>query len=158
LSDVLARLDRWNSIKAVTVALPLAEPLHDEWEMNSPFGARSDPLNETAGMHEGLDMGAPMGTPVYATGEGHVKMAGPYDRYGLTVDVDHGNGFVTRYAHLSQIKVHPGQKVTRETVIGLLGNTGRTTGAHLHYEVRIEDVPRNPITYITAGRDASKAR
>jgi len=158
LADMLARLDHWNSIKAVTMALPLAEPLHEEWEMNSPFGARSDPLNDSVGMHEGLDMGAPMGTPVYATGEGHVKMAGPYDRYGLTVDVDHGNGFVTRYAHLSQIKVHQGQKVTRDTVIGLLGNSGRTTGAHLHYEVRIEDDPRNPITFIMAGRDASKAR
>ena len=156
--DLLSRLDHWNQVKAVTVSLPLAEPLHEEWDVNSPFGARVDPVNESASVHEGMDMGAPFGTPIYATGEGHVKMAGPYDRYGLTVDVDHGNGFVTRYAHLSQIKVVPGQRVTRETVIGLLGNTGRTTGAHLHYEVRIDDVPRNPITYIVAGRDASKAR
>ena len=158
MADLLVRLDHWDEVKAVTAALPLAEPLHEEWEVNSPFGARFDPLNENAGVHEGMDMGAPYGTPIYATGEGHVKLAGPYDRYGLTVDVDHGNGFVTRYAHLSQIKVHAGQKVTRETVVGLLGNTGRTTGAHLHYEVRIDDVPRNPITYIAAGRDASKAR
>ena len=159
MAELLARLDHWDDVKAVTAALPLAEPLHEEWDVNSPFGARFDPLNDSAGVHEGMDMGgAPIGTPIYATGEGHVKMAGPYDRYGLTVDVDHGNGFVTRYAHLSQIKVHPGQKVTRETVIGLLGNTGRTTGAHLHYEVRIDDVPRNPLTYIMAGRDATKAR
>ncbi len=158
MSVLLSKLDHWDEVKALTVALPLAEPLHEEWEVNSPFGARFDPLNENAGVHEGMDMGAPYGTPIYATGEGHVKMAGPYDRYGLTVDVDHGNGYVTRYAHLSQIKVHTGEKVTRESVIGLLGNTGRTTGAHLHYEVRIDDVPRNPITYIVAGRDASKAR
>ena len=158
MSVLLAKLDHWDEVKAVTGALPLAEPLHAEWEMNSPFGARFDPLNDSAGVHEGMDMGAPYGTPIYATGEGHVKLAGPYDRYGLTVDVDHGGGYVTRYAHLSEVKVHLGQKVTRETVIGLLGNTGRTTGAHLHYEVRIDDVPRNPITYIVAGRDASKAR
>jgi murein DD-endopeptidase MepM/ murein hydrolase activator NlpD len=158
MAGLLSSLDHWNRVKDVASTMPLAEPLHEEWEMNSPFGARFDPLNESAGMHEGMDLGAPMGTPIFATGTGHVKMAGPYDRYGLTVDVDHGNGYVTRYAHLSQIKVKPGQKVTRDTVIGLLGNTGRTTGAHLHYEVRIDDVPRNPISYIMAGRDASKTR
>ena len=158
MAELLARLDHWNDVKALTAALPLAEPLREEWEVNSPFGARFDPLNDSAGVHEGMDMGAPMGTPVYATGEGHVVLASWYDRYGMTVDVDHGNGFVTRYAHLSKINVHVGQKVSRETVVGLLGNTGRTTGAHLHYEVRIDDVPRNPLTYIVAGRDASKAR
>ena len=159
MADLLSRLDHWDDIKAVTAALPLAEPLHEDWDVNSPFGIRSDPLNERAGVHEGVDMGgAPIGTPIYATGEGHVTLAAPYEGYGLTVDVDHGSGIVTRYAHLSQIKVHTGQKVTRDTVVGLLGNTGRTTGAHLHYEVRIDDVPRNPLTFITAGRDASKAR
>lgn len=159
MAELLSRLDHWDDIKAVTAALPLAEPLHDEWDVNSPFGVRSDPLNERAGMHEGVDMGGvPIGTPIYATGEGHVTLAAPYEGYGLTVDVDHGSGIVTRYAHLSEIKVHTGQKVTRNTVVGLLGNTGRTTGAHLHYEVRIDDVPRNPLTFIAAGRDASKAR
>ena len=159
MADMLARLDHWNEVKAVAQSLPLAEPLRVEWEVNSPFGARFDPLNDSAGVHEGVDMGgAPIGTPIYATGEGHVTLAGPYDRYGLTVDVDHGNGFVTRYAHLSQVKVHVGEKVTRESVVGLLGNTGRTTGAHLHYEVRIDDDPRNPLTFIAAGRDATKAR
>jgi len=155
---MLDRLSHWNEIKATAVALPLAEPLREEWEINSPFGARHDPINADTGIHEGIDMGAPYGTPVYATGMGRVKMAGYYDRYGNAVDVDHGNGFVTRYAHLAEIKVRPGQHVTRATVIGLLGSSGRTTGAHLHYEIRVNDTPRNPLIYILAGRDASKTR
>lgn len=158
LASLLSRLDHWNDIKLATATLPLAEPLHIDWEMNSPFGARHDPMNEHAGMHEGMDMGAPYGTPVFATGIGRVTMAGPYDRYGLTVDIDHGNGFSTRYAHLSQIKVQVGQRVTRATVVGLLGATGRVTGPHLHYEVRIDDNPQNPLKFITAGRDASTSR
>ena len=159
MAFVLSSLDRWNETKAGMQTLPLAEPIHGEWEVNSPFGARFDPLNDSAGVHEGADLGGlPIGTPIYATGEGRVTLASSYDRYGLTVDVDHGNGFMTRYAHLSQIKVHVGQKVDRETIVGLLGNTGRTTGAHLHYEVRIDDDPRNPLPYIAAGRNATKTR
>lgn len=158
LASLLNRLDRWNDIKLAASTLPLADPLHTSWEMNSPFGARHDPVNEHAGMHEGMDMGAPYGTPVYATGMGRVTMAGPYDRYGLTVDIDHGNGFSTRYAHLSQIKVQEGQRVTRATVVGLLGATGRVTGPHLHYEVRVDDTPQNPLKFITAGRDATTSR
>ena len=158
MSHMLDRLAHWNEVKSAAASLPLAEPLHEEWDVNSPFGARHDPINAESGVHEGVDMGAPWGTPVYATGDGRVKMTGPYDRYGLTVDIDHGDGYVTRYAHLAEIKVRPGQKVTRNTVIGLLGATGRTTGPHLHYEVRVNDTPRNPLTYILAGRDAPKTR
>lgn len=158
LASLLSKLDHWNTLKSVANALPLAEPLHVDWDVNSPFGAREDPLNEHAGVHEGLDMGAPFGTPVFATGTGKVVMAGPYEGYGLTVDIDHGNGFTTRYAHLSQIKVQLGQHVTRSTVVGLLGATGRVTGPHLHYEVRLDDTPRNPMNFIMAGRDAPTTR
>ncbi len=158
LNRLVERMERWDNIKATLQALPLAEPLHSDWEINSPFGARHDPLNNLTGVHEGVDLGAPYGTPVYATATGTVKMAAAYDRYGLTVDIDHGNGFSTRYAHLSRIKVVTGQKVTRNTVIGLLGATGRTTGAHLHYEVRVADSPRDPLKFISVGRDAPKAR
>ncbi|MDA8230759.1 MAG: M23 family metallopeptidase [Magnetospirillum sp.] len=158
LDMLLGRMERWNAIKAVLKNVPLAAPLHQAWEVNSPFGARHDPLNNRTGIHEGLDLGAPYGTPVYATAAGIVKMAGPYDRYGNTVDIDHGNGFLTRYAHLSRIKVTVGQAVSTATVIGLLGNSGRSTGAHLHYEVRMIDVPRDPLTFISAGRDAPEIR
>lgn len=158
LSDLLSRMDHWQETKAVLQRLPLGEPLHQVYETNSGFGARNDPLNNRTGVHEGIDFGAPFGSPIYATGEGVVTLAGPWDRYGLTVDIDHGNGISTRYAHLSRIKVREGQKVTRSTVLGLLGNTGRSTGAHLHYEVRVADTPRDPIKFISAGRDAPKVR
>jgi murein DD-endopeptidase MepM/ murein hydrolase activator NlpD len=158
LHDLLSRLDRWSGAKAVMQKMPLAEPLHQAYDINSGFGTRNDPLNNRTGVHEGVDFGAPFGTPVYATGEGVVESAGPWDRYGLTIDIDHGNGVTTRYAHLSRIKVKEGQKVTRNTVIGLLGNSGRSTGAHLHYEVRLSDTPQNPLKFITAGYNVPQAR
>jgi murein DD-endopeptidase MepM/ murein hydrolase activator NlpD len=125
-----------------------------EHEISSGFGTRSDPLNRRTGIHEGIDLSAPHGSPVYATGEGVVEFSGPWDRYGLTVDINHGNGVTTRYAHLSRLKVKEGQKVTRSTVIGLLGNTGRSTGPHLHYEVRLADNAKNPLKFIEAGAHA----
>ncbi|WP_245651092.1 M23 family metallopeptidase [Paramagnetospirillum marisnigri] len=157
LSGLLDRLDRWSGVKAVMNKMPLGEPLHADYDINSGFGTRSDPLNRRTGVHEGVDLGAPHGTPVYATGEGVVDFAGPWDRYGLTIDINHGNGVSTRYAHLSRIKVKEGQKVTRSTVIGLLGNTGRSTGPHLHYEVRLSDTPKDPLKFIAAGENAPKA-
>lgn len=158
LDHLIERMQRWDGMKVAMQKVPLVAPLHAHWELNSPFGARNDPLNQRSGIHEGIDMGATYGTPVYATGSGIVRLAAPYDRYGNTIDIDHGNGLMTRYAHLSKIKVQVGQKVTRSTVIGLLGNSGRSTGAHLHYEVRVADTPRDPLRFISAGRDAPKAR
>jgi murein DD-endopeptidase MepM/ murein hydrolase activator NlpD len=157
LSGLVDRLDRWSGIKAVMQKIPLGDPLHEDYDINSGFGSRNDPLNRRTGMHEGVDLGAPHGTPVYATGEGVVEFAGPWDRYGLAVEINHGNGVATRYAHLSRIKVKEGQKVTRQSVIGLLGNTGRSTGPHLHYEVRVADVAKDPLKFIAAGEHAPKA-
>jgi murein DD-endopeptidase MepM/ murein hydrolase activator NlpD len=158
LSGLIDRLDHWHGVKAVMRTMPLGEPLHADYDINSGFGARSDPLNRRTGIHEGVDLGAPFGTPVYATGEGVVEFAGPWDRYGLTIEINHGNGVTTRYAHLSRIKIKEGQKVTRATIIGMLGNTGRSTGPHLHYEVRLSDAPKDPLKFIAAGEeDAPKA-
>lgn len=157
LSGLVDRLDRWSGVKAVLQKMPLGEPLHDDYDINSGFGSRNDPLNRRTGMHEGVDMGAPFGTPVYATGDGVVEFAGSGDGYGLLVEINHGNGVSTRYAHMSRIKVKDGQKVSRATVIGLLGNTGRSTGPHLHYEVRVSDVPKDPLKFIAAGENAPKA-
>lgn len=157
LSGLLDRLDRWSGVKAVMRKMPLGEPLHTDYEVNSGFGVRSDPLIHRAGIHEGVDLGAPFGTPVYATGEGVVESAGPREGYGLMIEVDHGGGVTTRYAHLSRIRVKEGQRVTRATVIGMLGNTGRSTGPHLHYEVRLSDTPKDPLKFIAAGEDAPKA-
>lgn len=157
LSGLIDRLDRWSGVKAVMQKMPLGEPLHQEYDINSGFGARNDPLNRRTGMHEGVDLGAPFGSPVYATGEGVVEFAGPWDNYGLSIEINHGNGVITRYAHLSRIKVKEGQRVTRSMVIGMLGNTGRSTGPHLHYEVRLSDTPKDPLKFIAAGENAPKA-
>ncbi|MBI3447116.1 MAG: peptidoglycan DD-metalloendopeptidase family protein [Magnetospirillum sp.] len=157
LSSLVDRLDRWSGVKAVLQKMPLGEPLHDDYDINSGFGSRNDPLNRRTGMHEGVDMGAPFGTPIYATGDGIVEFAGPGDGYGLLVEVNHGNGVTTRYAHMSRLKVKEGQKVSRSTVVGLLGSTGRSTGPHLHYEVRVSDVPKDPLKFIAAGENAPKA-
>ncbi|TAN58146.1 MAG: M23 family metallopeptidase, partial [Magnetospirillum sp.] len=157
LTGLLDRLDHWSGVKAVMQKMPLGEPLHVDYDVNSGFGTRSDPLNRRTGVHEGVDLGAPFGSPVYSTGEGVVEFAGPWDRYGLTIEINHGGGVSTRYAHLSRIKVKEGQRVTRSTVIGMLGNTGRSTGPHLHYEVRLSDAPKDPLKFIAAGEDAPKA-
>ncbi|MGE5477053.1 MAG: M23 family metallopeptidase [Bacteroidales bacterium] len=158
MDALIQRMQHWNGVKAAMQRLPLAIPIHGEFELNSGYGTRADPLNHRSAIHEGVDFGAPVGTPVYATGEGVVVLAESWDRYGNTVEIDHGNGISTRYAHLSRIKVKDGQRVNRSTVIGLVGNTGRSTGSHLHYEVRVSDVAKDPIKFISVGRDASKTR
>jgi len=156
LSGLRDRLDRWRGVKAALQTLPLGEPLDAAYDVSSPFGRRNDPLNRRTGIHEGVDLVAAYGSPVHATGEGQVAFAGPWDRYGLAIEIDHGNGITTRYAHLSRILVREGQHVGRATVIGLLGSTGRSTGPHLHYEVRLAEVPRDPLKFIAAGDDALK--
>lgn len=158
MGALVERMHHWTGMKAALQRLPLAEPIRSEYEFTSGFGTRNDPLNHRTGMHEGVDLGAPVGTPVYATGEGVATMAGPLGGYGLTIDILHGNGVATRYAHLSRIKIKEGQKVTRSTVIGLVGNTGRSTGPHLHYEVRVAELPKDPVKFISVGRDVPKTR
>lgn len=149
-----AQLDRLNHAARI---LPLGEPLED-YELTSPFGARNDPINFRTGIHEGIDLGAPEGTPIRATGDGTVVWAGPRERYGNLVEIDHGMGVRTRYAHLSRLLVRADQHVTRATVIGLVGSTGRSTGPHLHYEVRVADRPTNPLKFILAGNNVFKGK
>ena len=114
---------------------------------SSGFGKRLDPFTGKWKMHEGLDICAPKGTPVYATADGRVKFAGWEKGFGKVVVIDH-IWFETRYAHLNEIKVRKGQRVRRGDIIGTCGRTGRTTGPHLHYEVRIAGKPVNPRNYI----------
>lgn len=158
IGALVERVQQWNGMKAAMRRLPLSEPIHGDYDFNSGFGTRSDPLNLRTGIHEGIDLGAPTGTPIYATGDGVVTLAQSWDRYGLAVEIDHGQGIVTRYAHMSRLKVRVGQRVNRSTVIGLVGTTGRSTGPHLHYEVRVENIPRDPLKFISVGRDAGKIR
>jgi murein DD-endopeptidase MepM/ murein hydrolase activator NlpD len=145
------RIDRWDSLNALLKVLPMVPPM-GEFSINSPFGARNDPINDQTGVHEGIDLGAPMRTPVKASALGRVTFAGWEGRYGRLVKIDHGLGVETRYAHLDKVMVKVGQKIGPDTVLGLLGNSGRSTGPHLHYEVRIDDRPRDPMRFIKAGR------
>ncbi|HIJ38006.1 MAG TPA: M23 family metallopeptidase [Rhodospirillaceae bacterium] len=149
--------NRLDSLTSALHNLPLAAPLAD-YEVTSPFGTRNDPINALTGIHEGVDLGAAVGTPVTATGAGEVTWAGWRDRYGLMVEIDHGMGFRSRYAHLSKAMVVLGHHVSRGAVIGLVGETGRTTGPHLHYEVRMSDQPTNPMKFITAGQNVLKTQ
>ncbi len=113
----------------------------------SGYGMRIDPVYQTQKFHAGMDFSAHIGTPVYATGNGHVIGAGRKSGYGKLVQIDHGFGYVTWYAHLSAIKVRVGQQVLRGQIIGQVGNTGKSTGPHLHYEVRAKGKIVNPVNY-----------
>ena len=113
----------------------------------SGYGVRIDPIYKTAKFHAGMDFSANIGTPVYATGDGTVVKAGWETGYGNLIQVDHGFGYVTWYAHLSKYKVRPGQKVVRGEVIGEVVNTGKSTGPHLHYEVHVKGKVQNPVNY-----------
>jgi murein DD-endopeptidase MepM/ murein hydrolase activator NlpD len=119
-----------------------------EGRIGSSFGEREDPINGEGAFHPGIDIEAPSGTPVRAAGDGDVADANMGAGYGREVVLDHGHDLITLYAHLSAIAVVPGQHVTRGQVIGYVGQSGRATGPHLHYEVRIHKVPVNPHKYL----------
>ena len=116
--------------------------------IGSRFGYRIDPINGKQKMHAGVDMTVPPGTPVRAPADGVVSFAGWDEMYGKLVSIDHGYGVLTRFAHNSQLYVQVGQKVSKYDVISASGSTGRSTGPHLHYEVRVNGVPVNPMNYI----------
>jgi len=119
-----------------------------EGPVASSFGEREDPINGEGAFHTGIDIDAPNGTPVRAAGDGDVSDASMGSGYGRQVVLDHGHDVVTVYGHLSAIAVFPGQHVTRGQVIGYVGQTGRATGPHLHYEVRVHNIPVNPHKYL----------
>jgi murein DD-endopeptidase MepM/ murein hydrolase activator NlpD len=119
-----------------------------EGRVGSSFGERQDPFNGEVAFHSGIDIDAPVGTPVRAAGEGDVTSAGMNAGYGREIVVDHGHDVMTVYGHLSAVAIVPGQHVMRGQVIGYVGQTGRATGPHLHYEVRVHKVPVNPHKYM----------
>ena len=130
------------------IAVPSDKPVKTA-AFTSGYGVRSDPFKGRAAMHAGIDLAGPVGTPIYATADGIVSDAG-YNSggYGNLVKLDHGRGIETRYGHLSKILVRAGQRVTRGQMIGRMGSTGRSTGSHLHYEVRIDGRAVNPIPFM----------
>lgn len=118
-----------------------------DYTMSSGYGYRRDPIYGTTKFHEGLDFAAKLGTPVFATADGTIKEADRMSGYGNCIEISHGFNYITRYAHLSEILVKPGQNIKRGEVIGKVGSTGKSTGPHLHYEVRYKDEPQNPVNY-----------
>ncbi|MGN6058304.1 MAG: M23 family metallopeptidase [Sphingomicrobium sp.] len=131
------------------IAVPSDKPVRTDVSFTSGFGVRSDPFHSGAAMHPGIDLAGAYGTPIYATADGTVLRAGwNSGGYGNLVELDHGRGITTRYGHMSAILVHEGEHVTRGQQIGRMGSTGRSTGNHLHYEVRIDGRAVNPIPFM----------
>jgi murein DD-endopeptidase MepM/ murein hydrolase activator NlpD len=143
-----AHIDRY---RHTLLALPVRKPVSGEVDMSSPFGVRMDPFLGKPAMHTGIDLRGDIGEPVHATANGKVSVAGWDGGYGRMVEIDHCNGFATRYGHLSEINVNVGQEVRVGQVIGKIGSTGRSTGLHLHYETRINKEPADPQKFLRAG-------
>ena len=145
--EVLDRLDELTLYRIAAEKLPFGFPVRGTYRSTSGFGPR------WGRMHEGHDWAGPRGTPIHSTADGVVTFAGRQSGYGNMIKIRHDFGFETRYAHLSRIRVEVGQRVSRGERIGDMGNTGRSTGTHLHYEVRVGGKPVNPMKYIKAARD-----
>jgi murein DD-endopeptidase MepM/ murein hydrolase activator NlpD len=142
-------------LRRAVIRLPTAAPLGSPVELTSGFGPRRDPFSGRYAFHPGVDFSGPAGTAVLATAKGLVTFAGFNGDYGNMVEIDHGFGLKTRYAHLLSLLVAKGQPVVKGTVVGQLGSTGRSTGPHVHYEVWYDDKVRDPDGFLRVGRLAS---
>jgi murein DD-endopeptidase MepM/ murein hydrolase activator NlpD len=145
--SAVATLD---GLRSALPSTPLRKPLSGALQITSTFGYRTDPFFGRPALHSGVDMREEYGTPVKATAGGVVTVAGPNGGYGNMVEVDPGGGLATRYAHLSSITVNPGDQVPPGGVIGRVGSTGRSTGPHLHYEVRMDGEAVDPARFLKA--------
>lgn len=151
-SEVRALFANWQQDarqRQGVMAIPSGRPV-ENYRLTSSFGTRSDPFGAGRRRHNGLDMAGPIGTPIYATADGIVGRAQWVGGYGNYVEINHGGDMQTRYGHMSRILVEPGARVTRGQMIGHMGSTGRSTGSHLHYEVRIAGRPINPVPFLTS--------
>ena len=153
---VMGDLERLRRMESVLLAMPLAAPM-TEYQLNSGFGYRRDPFRRRGAIHTGLDFGGPRNAAILATAPGTVVEAGRAGAYGIMVVVDHGMGIETRYAHLSRAVVRVGERVDTGKMVGIMGRTGRATGYHLHYEIRVDGRPLNPKPFIEAGAILSPA-
>ena len=150
---LLNQMDQLNLYRIAAQKAPFATPVKAAYRLSSAFGPRRDPKTGGRRMHSGIDMAASRGTPLYATADGVVTFAGWQSAYGWLVKIQHEFGIETRYAHQSRINVKVGQRVSRGDRIGDMGSSGRVTGVHVHYEVRVGGKPVNPMTYIKAAND-----
>ena len=151
ITNLELRLTYLQSLQGLMKKIPLASPLN-YYRINSGFGKRLDPINKKWSNHYGLDLGAPKNSRIYNAAPGVVVYAGWKGNYGKFIEIDHGAGIKTRYGHLNKILVKKGQKIKFRTTIALVGNTGRSTGSHLHYEVLFKGRAINPMKFIKAGR------
>jgi murein DD-endopeptidase MepM/ murein hydrolase activator NlpD len=154
--DVANRGDQLDVLEALLVQasthrkfLPSLRPVNDGW-FSSTFGYRIDPFTGQSSFHEGVDFVAATGTPVIAAASGKVVYAGWHPQYGKMLEIDHGNGLVSRYAHASQLAVGEGELVVRGQRVASVGSTGRSTGPHLHFEVRLNGIPQNPARFLAS--------
>jgi murein DD-endopeptidase MepM/ murein hydrolase activator NlpD len=152
-NGLLKALDRISLLKIAGNKVPLSNPVHGAYRYTSGFGWRSDPKSGGRRLHKGTDMAGPLNTEIVASADGVVEFAGRQSGYGRLIKVKHAQGFETYYAHLNRIFVKAGQKVSRGDKIGGMGNSGRSTGVHLHYEIRKGGKAVNAITYIKAAND-----
>jgi len=141
-------LSQGNSNQHWPMIAPLIQDTSLEYPISSHFGYRLDPLNHLPAMHHGVDFLAPIGTPVVATANGIIIKSGQTDGYGLSLEIQHANGFKSKYAHASLLQVRVGDEVKQGQVIAFVGNSGRSTGAHLHYEILISNKPIDPLKLI----------
>lgn len=151
LASLEGYLQQSAALQTVMGKLPLTAPLNSYY-ITSGFGKRRDPINKRWASHYGLDLGSPFKAPVYVTAPGVVSYVGWKGKFGKMIEVDHGAGIATRYAHLHKALVKKGDKLKFHDKIGLLGSTGRSTGAHLHYEVLFNGKAKNPMKFIQAGK------
>ncbi len=142
-------------LKALMPFMPVRMPLFGDASVTSPFGYRADPFLGRPALHSGVDLAQGYGAEIRATGAGRVTHAGSMGGYGIMVEIDHGNGLTTRYAHMSEALVEEGQDVAKGAVLGRIGSSGRSTGPHLHYEVRVDGEPVDPERYLRAGAELS---
>ncbi|MDG2377493.1 MAG: DUF5930 domain-containing protein [Tateyamaria sp.] len=152
-NKILNQMDQLNLYRIAAQKAPFETPVKSAFRFTSQFGLRRDPKTGGRRMHRGVDFAASSGTPIYATADGVVTHSGWHSGYGRLIKIQHEFGIETRYAHLSRLKVKVGQRVSRGDRIGAMGSSGRATGVHLHYEVRVGDKAVNPMIYIKAAND-----
>ena len=155
LTQVQFALSQTDRMRKVVSILPVSRPLPAEFETTSGFGTRTDPFTRGSAMHTGIDFRAPSGTAIRATAPGKVTEAGLQGGYGNMVEIDHGGGLTTRYAHMSSVEVDVGDTVVKGEVVGRVGSTGRSTGPHLHYETRIDGDAADPQRFLRVGQKFS---
>lgn len=162
-TDVEHRADYMNVLESTLMAdkirsklLPTIQPVKVNY-VASGFGMRFDPFSGRSSVHEGIDFPAPTGTPIVAAAGGVVITSEFHNQYGNLLEIDHGNDIVTRYAHASRLLVQIGDIVKRGQHVADIGSTGRSTGAHLHFEVRVKGVAQDPNKFLAAGADLAKA-